>query len=184
MWFFLLYDHVNININACRLRGIGYGFLIVRGIPMFVAFVICPQIYIATNEYCLTESIMIHVHDISEILRDTQHRRTYHTYFCYWAISILWLTSVFHLNGGELLSETETVAWNIHSYFITYQNHLFDIVTKVMEKMSELWKLSLLTDRWTDGQWTHKFIYTLTKVIFKISMLTMHVCQIEKHNII
>lgn len=43
MWFFLLYDHVNIdvnvniNINACRLWGTGYGFLIVCGIPMFVA---------------------------------------------------------------------------------------------------------------------------------------------------
>lgn len=41
--FFLLYDHVNINvnvninINACRLWGTGYGFLIVCGIPMFVA---------------------------------------------------------------------------------------------------------------------------------------------------
>lgn len=131
-------------------------------------FVACPQMYIPTNEYCLTESIMIHVHDISEILWDTQHRRTYHIFFCYWAISVLRLTSVFHLNGGELLSETETVAWNIHSYFKNYQNHLFDIVTKVMEKMSELWKLSLLTDRQIDGQWTHKFIYTLTKVIFKI----------------
>lgn len=148
MWFFLLYNHVNIdvniNINACRLWGTGYGFLIVRGIPMFVALVICPH-----------ESIMIHVHDISEKLWDTQHRRTYHIFFCYWAISVLWLTSVFHLNGGALMSETETVAWNIHSYFIhvNYQNHLFDIVTKVMEKMSELWKLSLLTDRQTN-RWT------------------------------
>lgn len=157
--FFLLYDHVNINvnvninINACRLWGTGYGFLIVRGIPMFVALVICPQIYIATNVYCLTESIMIHVHDISEILWDTQHRRTYHIVFCSWAISVLRLASVFHLNGGEMFSETETVAWNIHSYFINYQNHLFDIVTKVTEKMSELWKLSLLTDRQTN-KWT------------------------------
>lgn len=142
MWFFLLYDHVNIdvnvniNINACRLWGIAcYGFLIVRGIPMFVAFVICPQIYIPMNIYCLTESIMIHVHDISEILWDTQHRRTYHIFFCYWAISVLRLTSVFHLNGGELFSETETVAWNIHSYFINYQNHHG---WKVTEEMSEL----------------------------------------------
>lgn len=171
MWFFLLYDHVNIdvnvniNINACRLWGTGYGFLIVRGIPMFVALWLAHKCTSPrTNIVWLNLSWYMYMIYFRNTVRYTTRR----TYFCFWAISVLWLTSVFHLNEGEFMSETETVAWNIHSYFKNYQNHLFDIVTKVMEKMSELWKLSLLTDRQIDGQWTHKFIYTLTKVIFKI----------------